>query len=177
MVQSPSWEANWFVASQEIPRILWNQMVHYRIHKCPPHVSIVCQLDPVHTPTSHFLEIHLNIILPSTPGSPKWSLTSSFPIKTVCTPLLSPTHYMPLPPHYSVFDHPNNIGWGIHIIKLLVMQSPSFPCYLVPPRSKYSPQHHNLKHPPFPFLPHCQRPSFTPIQNNRQNYSSIYLNL
>ena len=24
MVQSPSWEANWFAASQEIPRILWN---------------------------------------------------------------------------------------------------------------------------------------------------------
>ena len=28
MVQSPSWEANWFAASQEIPRILWNPMVH-----------------------------------------------------------------------------------------------------------------------------------------------------
>ena len=28
MVQSPSWEANWFVANQEIPRILWNPKVH-----------------------------------------------------------------------------------------------------------------------------------------------------
>ena len=27
MVQSPSWEANWFAASQEIPRILWNPKV------------------------------------------------------------------------------------------------------------------------------------------------------
>jgi len=25
------------------------------------------------------------------------------------------------------------------------------------------------------FLPHCQRPSCTPIQNNGQYYSSIYL--
>ena len=33
MVQSPSWEANWFAASQEIPRILWNPKVHYRSHK------------------------------------------------------------------------------------------------------------------------------------------------
>ena len=55
------------------------------------------------------------------------------------------------------------------------MQSPPFPRYLVPPRSKYSTQHHVLKHPQLPFLPQCQRPSFTPIQNSRQNYISLYL--
>ena len=54
------------------------------------------------------------------------------------------------------------------------MQSPPFPRYLVPPRSKYSPQHHILKHHQLPFLPQCQRPGFTPIQHNRRNYSSIY---
>ena len=32
----------------------------------------------------------------------------------------------------------------------------------------YSPQHHVLKHPQLPFLPRCQRPRSTPIQNNRQ---------
>jgi len=57
MVQSPSWEANWFAASQEILRILRNPSVHYRTHKRPPPVSILGQPNPVHIPTSHFLEM------------------------------------------------------------------------------------------------------------------------
>ena len=75
MVQSPSWEANRFSASQEIPRISLNPKVHYRTHKRPPPVSILGQPNPVHIPTSHLLEIHPNIIHPSTPRSPQWSLS------------------------------------------------------------------------------------------------------
>ena len=62
MVQSPSWAADWLVASQEIPHISRNPKVHYRTHKRTPPVPVLGQPNPVHMPTSHLLEIHPNII-------------------------------------------------------------------------------------------------------------------
>jgi len=119
MEQSPSWETNWFAASQEIPHILWNLKIHYHIHKCPHPVPILSQLEPVHTPTSHFLKIHLNIILPSMPGSPKWSLYLRFPHQNpVYASPLPHTHYMSHPSHSSWFYHSNNTGRGVETTKL-----------------------------------------------------------
>jgi hypothetical protein len=60
------------------------------LHKFAPPVSIPSQLNPIHTLTSRFLKIDLNIILPSTPGSPKWSLSLRFTTKTLHITLPSP---------------------------------------------------------------------------------------
>ena len=115
--QNPSWEANQFPASQEIPHILWNPKVHYHIHKCLPPVPTLSQLNPVLTSTSYFLKIHLNIILPSMPGSPKWFLSLRFPHQNpVNASALPHSCYMPLPPHSSWFYHLNNTGWEVQTL-------------------------------------------------------------
>jgi hypothetical protein len=142
MQQSPFWEANRFAAGQEIPRILWNLKVHYRTHRCLSPVSILGQLNPAHTPTS------LNTIIQSTSRSPQLSISLRFSHQNpVHTSLLHHTRYIPRLSHSSRFQQPQISGWGIKIMKLLIMKFSPIPCYLTPLRPKYSPQHPLLKHP------------------------------
>ena len=80
--------------------------VYYRIHKCLPPVPILSQLNPVHNPTSHFLNTHLNIISHLCLGLPSGLFPSGFPNKSLYTPLLSPI-YATCPIHFILLDFIN----------------------------------------------------------------------
>ena len=176
MEQSPSWEANMFSASQEVRRSLWNRKAHCRIHKYPPPVPILNQINPVHASSSHFLKIYFNMTIPAMPMSSKWSLSlGSSHQSPACTSSLPRTCHMPRPSHSSTFGYPKDIWWGVEIIRFPFMQCSALHCRLVPLRSKYLPQHTILAHPQPTFLHQCEWPSLTLIKNNRQNCSSVYL--
>jgi hypothetical protein len=89
MQHSPSWVANRF----SIPGILWKLKVHYRLYKSPPPAPILSQINPIHAPLLHYLKIHFNIILPSMPGSSKWSFPQVSPPKPCMH--LSSSSYVP----------------------------------------------------------------------------------
>ena len=121
-------------------------------------------------PHPTFFMIHFNIFLPSKSGTSKWTPFLRSPHQNpVCTRPASHTSHVPCLPHSSWFDHLNNIRWGAQIMKLFIIESSPITCYLDHLRPKYPPQHPILKHPQPTFLPQCERPSFTAIQNNRLN--------
>jgi hypothetical protein len=75
-----------------------------------------------HYPTSWrsilILSSHLYLCLPN------GFFPSCFPTKTLYAVFLPHMCYIPQPTYYSQFDHPNNIWWGVEVIKLLIMQFP-----------------------------------------------------
>jgi hypothetical protein len=74
MEQSPSWEAETSWATQEIPRILLNPKLYYRIHDSPPAVLVLSQIDSTNAPPPHPTSGRFVLILSShlTPGCSKW---------------------------------------------------------------------------------------------------------
>jgi hypothetical protein len=55
--------------------------------------------------------------------------------------------------YYYIYYYYFNYTWQrVQVRKLLIMQFSSSSCHLISPRSKYSPQHPVLKHPPSMYL-------------------------
>ena len=128
-------------------------------------------------PPSHILEIHLNIILLFICLCLPVGLFPSGPrTKTLYTHPLSPhTCYMPRPSHSSRLYCPQNIWWGVQFIKLLILYFPTplLPC---PSEVQISSSIPSSQTPSAYIPPQWEHPSFTHFQNNRQNYSTVYLN-
>jgi len=154
-VQSHSLETDRSSARQEISHIFCNPKVYYHIHKRLPPVTIMIQIKQPISPL-HFLKILFNIIITSTPGSSKCSLSISFPHQNpVCTSTVSHTCHIPRPSLSFLFDHPRNIWRAVHIIKFLVMWSSPLPFYLMPLRFKYLSQQPVLEDPQPTFFSQC----------------------
>jgi hypothetical protein len=88
-------------ATQELPSILWNPKVQYRVHKSPPLVPIWNHNNPIYTIPSYLSTIHFNLVNPPTSSSSQWSLyfwlstnvlyAFFFSIHAIC-----PAHLIPL---------------------------------------------------------------------------------
>jgi hypothetical protein len=148
MEQSSSWQANSHSPRQEIPHLLWKPNVSYRVHKGPPLLPILSQMNPFHTFTSNYPKIHSNIILLCTP----WSSDLSLPFTVFNENIISISHlshacYMSHPVHPSRFDHPNNIWRSVHVIKLLIMQSSPASRQFLSLSFRYSPLRPVIRHP------------------------------
>jgi hypothetical protein len=93
--------------------------VHYLIDKRPPPVPTLNQSNPVRTPPFHFLKIHVNTTIPSTPTSTKRFFPSGLHTKPLYASLVSHACYTPRPSQSSSFHQQNNIWWGVQTTKLL----------------------------------------------------------
>jgi hypothetical protein len=80
---NPSWEPANCAATQELPSILWNPKVHRRVHKSPPLVTILSQIDPVHTIPSCLSKTYWI-------GLPSCLYPSGFPTNILYALLFSP---------------------------------------------------------------------------------------
>ena len=110
MEQGPSWKANRFSASQEIPafygtRMFITEFINAR-HLSLSWASSVQSIPPHSTSWRSILILSSHLSL----GLPSGFLPPGFPIKTLYTPFPPPPfRYMPRPSNSSRFYHPHNI--------------------------------------------------------------------
>jgi hypothetical protein len=109
MELSLSREAANCAATRELPSILWNPKVRYRVHKSPPLVPILSQFDPIHTTPTYLFKVHFNIFAHLHFGLPSCLFPSGFPTNILCIHIFQPSCYIPCPSHPPWLDYSNYI--------------------------------------------------------------------
>jgi hypothetical protein len=130
-------EANSSSARQKFWRVVCNPQIRYRVYKNPPlSQARWIQSTPLFLVSLRciYIYIYIYITVSSMPGFSKLSF-KLFPPKPY-------VHFYSLshPSQLSWFDNPNNIWWGVQIMKRLNMQLSPVSCSFLLVSPKYHPQ-------------------------------------
>jgi hypothetical protein len=140
------WEANSNPATQEIPNILCNPKVHYRVYSSPSLVLILSQMNPVYTTTTYFSNIRFSLSAHLFLDLSSGIFPSGIPTKLLYA-LIFFSYLLHDLPIWSLFPSSSNYILGrVQVTKLLVMQFAPTSYYFIPFLLKYSPRHLVLKY-------------------------------
>jgi hypothetical protein len=120
---------------QELPNILQNPRVHYRVHKGPP-LGVYPkpnQSSPYHPNLRSILILSPTYILIFLEAT----FLLAFPPISYMHSSLHHACYIFCPSHPPWLDHSNTIWRRVQVMKLLIMQFSPTSCHLIPTKSKF----------------------------------------
>jgi hypothetical protein len=134
MEQNPSWQNDGRLACQEFTHLLWNQIVHYSIHKSRPldilrATSFYCHPAGCYATKPSYITHRLviysayNNTTPFTPRSPTWDLPAGISTKFYINSDLSHVFCVSCPLKYIKLTYSNNLSKN-HI-------DAQYPCFTI----------------------------------------------